>query len=146
MSHPTNQSSLHARSDTVPGVALAKAESRKKTKFQRLAEANNHNFIPMAFEGPSGRMADAVKTTISTLIKAAANAKGINYSIMSNYWMRRLSVKFQIYHARIYVEKISAIADTRNRRQGFNAIDESELIYNDRIFLHGAERVAESGL
>ena len=145
VSRPTTLSSLRAHSDTVVGAALANAESRKKRKFQQLAQANNHNFVTMAFEGPSGRMADSTKETVAMLIKAAAEKKGINYSAMSTFWMRRLSVKFQIYNARIYLEKISAITTARNRRQGHAIIDESEIIYDDRIFMHGAERLGESG-
>jgi hypothetical protein len=145
VTRPTTQTSLHHHSDTVAGAALANAESNKKTKFQQVAAANNHNFVPMAFEGPSGRMADAAKDTVTSLIKAAAEKKGINYSSMSSFWLRRLSVKFQIYNARIYIEKVSAIAALRNRRQGVAVIDESELIFDNRIFMHGVERWAESG-
>jgi hypothetical protein len=90
-------------------------------------------------------MSDSTRDTVATLIKAAAEKKGINYSAMSTFWMRRLSVKFQIHNARIYLEKISAIATAGNRRQGHAIIDESEFIYDDRIFIHGAERLAVSG-
>jgi len=146
VTRPTTMSNLQHHSDTVAGAALANAESSKKTKFQQVAEANNHTFVPMAFEGPSGRMSDTAGKTIATLIKAAAECKGINYSAMSNFWLRRLSVKFQIYNARIYLEKVSAIATGNNRRQGHVIRDEVEAIYNERIFVHGAERYAESGI
>jgi hypothetical protein len=146
VTRPTTVSSLRVHSDTVVGAALVKAELRKKNDYQLLAEANNHNFVPMAFEGPSGRMASSTKETIVTLIKAAAEKKGINYSAMSAFWLRRLSVKFQIYNARIYLEKISAIATAGNRRRGVAIIDESEIMYDHRIFMHGAERLAESGV
>jgi hypothetical protein len=145
VTRPTTTTSLQHHSDTVAGAALACAESNKKSKFQQVAAANNHNFVPIAFEGPSGRMADAAKDTVTSLIKAAAEKKGINYSAMSSLWLRRLSVKFQIYNARIYIEKVSAIAAGRNRRHGVALIDESELIYENVVFIHGVERGAESG-
>jgi hypothetical protein len=145
VTRPTSKSYLQARSATVAGVSLLKAESRKIDKFQQLAAANNHNFIPIAFEGPSGRMSDTAKKAVGTFIRAASEKKGINYSAMSNFWLRRLSVKFQIYNARIYLEKTAAIAASGNRRQGLALIDESELIYDNRIFVHGAERLVESG-
>ena len=91
-------------------------------------------------------MASSTKETIVTLIKAAAEKKGVNYSVMSAFWLRRLSVKFQIYNARIYLEKISAIATAGNRRRGVAIIDESEVMYDHRIFVHGVERLAESGV
>lgn len=140
VTRPTAQSNLNLHSDTIPGVSLTQAELRKNRKYQQLSERNDKKFAPITFEGPSGRMGDVTQVQIKFLIKSAAERKGLNFSVISSYWMRRLSVKFQKYNSQLYLEKIRVITNVGNEGRGNAIIDEAQHIYEDRIFVFGAER------
>ena len=79
---------------------LTLLEDNKITKYAAGYRNIGVDFLPLSFE-MLGEVSDRVITFFKKLVAAAADVTDIHYSILFNYWKKRISTTMQKYNAKI---------------------------------------------
>ena len=95
IAHPTGRDYLRRGSATHKHYALTFLEGQKNEKFNDRCDRAGGSFIPLAFE-TYGATSTRVDNFIKDVVSRAAEINHIPYSVLLNYWKKRLSVSLQI--------------------------------------------------
>jgi hypothetical protein len=128
VTNPSNKSSLTKRSDIHAGGAAKIRENSKNNQYNKIAKANSLHFIPCVAE-TYGRLGPQFITLIDDLVKAAFennNNSSISYSLLSEYWKKRISCALQISNARLLLDRTARIA-------GGSVLHNDEARFSDTI-------------
>jgi hypothetical protein len=112
VTHPSNKSCLTKGSDVHVGGAAKIREDSKNNQYNKIAKSNSLHFIPCVAE-TYGRLGNQFIRLIDDLVKAAFennNNSNISYSLLSEYWTKRISCALQISNARLLLNRTARIA------------------------------------
>ena len=123
------QSYLH-RSAYEHKYVLTLLETNKFTKYLAAYRAAGVDFMPLTFE-MLGETSDLFMKFLKKLVASASDANNIHYSIMFNYWQKRLSITMQRYNAKIFHLAQKKIARINNSVVNGD-FDLNESIANER--------------
>lgn len=92
-----------------PGMAANSYFASKQRKYETLANDNNYSFLPLIME-TSGLMHPEFKLFLERLASTASDVKRIKKSILYNYFLKRISLRFQVALGSALVKRVSLLA------------------------------------
>jgi hypothetical protein len=111
--------------------------TRKYTKFKTKCEMANYGFLPIIME-TQGLWHSDTKSFIQDTIKSHETASKIPYSILYNYWARRISVTLQRALANAVLHKKNTII----KKQCSNSPNQNFTLNDEIILMHGYASVS----
>ena len=112
---PTCQSYFEGAANH-PHHTLRLLHNRKNAKYLRRCTEIGASFMPMAFE-TFGAASEEAMGVVAKLVQKASDVTKIPYSILFNYWKKRLSTTMQVQNARILVNATRDILGRRDRQE-----------------------------
>ena len=103
-----------ARAANTPHHTLRLLHNRKNEKYLHRCAEIGASFMPMAFE-TFGAASEETMGVIGNLVKLATALTGIPYSVLFNYWKKRISTTMQVQNARILATAARSILSRNDR-------------------------------
>jgi len=106
---PTGRKSkLSIANALIPFRAGKLAATKKRTKYNRIAEENNLTFFPIVLES-SGAFLPESEELINSFLKHYTDGDDKYYARLKNYWYTCFSIKLQKYLAQSLITRASTI-------------------------------------
>ena len=103
-----------ARAANTPQYTLRLLHNRKNDKYLHRCAEIGASFMPMAFE-TFGAASEETMGVIGKLVKVASALTAIPYSVLFNYWKKRISTTMQVQNARILATAARIILSRNDR-------------------------------
>ena len=84
-------------------MAVKTAENRKITKHKPNCDAINVEFLPLIVDA-FGRPSETFISFVTNLIHRASDITHIPFSLLLNYWKKRISTNIQRFNARMLMD------------------------------------------
>jgi hypothetical protein len=112
VSFPTSDSYVEKGSSTKPGFTAELAYKQKWSKYKSkdLDLLQGKSFIPISIES-FGRFHPLVKPFITALCGKAAAISGVPTSVLSNYWINRISIILQKNVSRMLLSRVDRLVN-----------------------------------
>jgi hypothetical protein len=108
VSFPCADSYISKGSHSKAGFTAAEAYGQKISKYNRLDVVQGRVFIPISIES-FGRFHPSVKPLISAMCSKASSISGVSRSVLSNYWINRISVILQKNISKMLLSRVDKI-------------------------------------
>ena len=112
---PTCQSYFEGAANH-PHRTLRILHNRKNAKYLQRCTEIGASFMPMAFE-TFGAVSEEAMGVVAKLVQKVSDVTKIPYSILFNYWKKRLSTTMQVQNARILVNATRDILGRNDRQE-----------------------------
>lgn len=105
-----------SRAANTPHYTLRLLHKRKNDKYLQRCTEIGASFMPMAFE-TFGAVSEEAMGVIAKLVQRASDVTKIPYSILFNYWKKRISSALQVHNARTLVNATRDILGRNDRQE-----------------------------